>query len=67
MMFAICNIHEDHNSKNQFKTIIEIINKHSLKKKLYYFIINNVSFNNWYIAMIIDLILPNYDLKEQKF
>lgn len=66
IVLTVRNIHEDHSGKNQAKVIILVIDKYALKKKLGYFITNNTSSNNIYIAEIIDLIWPDLDLEKRR-
>ncbi len=56
MVFAVRNIHGDHCGKNQAKAIIPVIDEYSLKEKLGYFMTDNASSNDTYVAEIIDLI-----------
>lgn len=56
IVLTVRNIHKNYSRKNQAKTIILVIDKYTLKKKLGYFITNNAFFNNTYVIKINDLI-----------
>lgn len=60
-LLAICNILRDYNNKNQIKSIILVLEKYSLKKKLDYFILDNVSLNNTYMTIIFKTLYLDLD------
>lgn len=53
LFLAVCYIKNVHSNKNQVRSIILLLEKYFLKKKLDYFIIKNTNLNNVYVMMII--------------
>ncbi len=66
VMLVVCNIYGDHSGKNQAKAIIPVIDGYGLKEKLGYFMTDNASSNDTYVAEIIDLIWPDLNLGKRR-